>query len=92
MEVVLPVGGIAADAQGEELEGAPAARHLLVIALDAAVGKVDAEEQLRWRCGHVQGAGGVLGIDDTFASVGVAEGISCVGASCFWGESKSGVD
>ena len=36
--------------------------------------------------------GFAVGALEASAGVGVAEGISCVGASCFWGESKSGVD
>ena len=36
--------------------------------------------------------GFAIGALEASSGDGVAEGISCVGASCFWGESKSGVD
>ena len=51
-----------------------AAGHLQVVALDAAVGEVDAEELVdaAGRLADILGAGGVLGIDDALAGGGVA--------------------
>ena len=75
VEVVAAVAGVSADADGEELELAPA-RPLQVVAFDAAIGEVDAEDFACAADGlaDVPGAGRPLGINDARANARVAVG------------------
>ena len=74
VEGIFAVERVAAHAQDEKFEFAGAAGHFLVVALDAAVGEVDAEDLVDAAGGFVDVLGGrrVLRVDDAAAMGDVA--------------------